>query len=115
MPRKYNVNWVVFLMLAILFVLYFTPGSAYSTIPIYMSQLYLFLTIISGTEDRLQLRSAAALTIMSAIAAVIAAYASRHGVTGFWDVFIANVHFGIIFAVAITMVVSCNHIWSTIG
>lgn len=115
MGQKYNVNWLVFLQFAILFVLYFTPGSSYSAIWIYLSQLYLLLTILSRSPDRLQLRSAVALTIMAAISAVIAAYASRQGVTGTWDVIIANLHFGIITAVAVTMLVSCNHIWSTIA
>ncbi len=101
------------MMLATVFVLYFSPGSTFSVVPLYFSQAYLFAVInLGGRNNKLRLRSAVAVSVFCAVAAVLGAIAASYGVTSTWDVVIANVHIGIVLSVSIIIVASCVHIWS---
>jgi len=115
MGRKYNVSWVVFLQVCIISVLFWTPGSSYTSIPVYLSQFYLLLTVLFNPDNKIQVRGAVALTIAGAAASVIAAYAARYAVTGTYDIVIANIHFGVMLAVAVAIIVSSFHIWSNMS
>jgi len=109
-----NLGWVTFMLLGTVFVLYFSPGSTFSAVPIYFSQAYLFAVInLGGRHNKLRLRSAGAVSIFCAVAAVVGALAASYGVTSTWDVVIANVHLAIVVAVSIIIVASCVHIWSS--
>jgi len=87
----------------------------YSSVPIYISQLYLLLTICTDSRDKVQLRGSIALTIIAAVAAVVASFAEISGVNHSYGLFFAWLHCGIISAVALTLLVSSLHIWSYAG
>jgi len=102
------------MMLGTVFVLYFSPGSTFSVVPIYFSQAYLFAVInLGGRDNKTMLRSAVAVSVFCAVAAVVGSLAASHGVTSTWDVVLANVHLAIVLAVSIVIVASCVHIWSS--
>jgi hypothetical protein len=101
------------MLLGTVFVLYYSPGSSFSAVPIYFSQAYLFVVINLGTGDnqKHQMRSAVAVSIFCAVAAVVGSLAATHGVTSTYDTVIANIHLGIVVSVSLIIVGSCVHIW----
>lgn len=116
MPRehKYNADWIVWLQFVIIFLLYFTPGSQSDAIPIYVGQLYL-LAVVNLNSSANMVRTAAIVLMIVAVAGVVSAFASTVNMTAVTDIFVASVHLGVMFAVAIVMVVSSMHLINTPG
>jgi len=113
--KTYNLGWVTFMLLGTVVVLYFSPGSSFSAVPIYFSQAYLFCVVNLGTSknDKRQLRSAVAVSVFCAIAAVLGALAATYGVLSTYDIIIANVHLGIVLSVSLVIAASCAHMWDS--
>lgn len=109
MPEKYNAGWIVWLQFVIIFLLFFTPGSQGDAVPIYVGQLYL-LAVVSLKRDANMIRTAAVVLMIVAVAGVVSAFASTVNMTAVSDIFVASVHLGVMFAVAIVMVVSSMHL-----
>ena len=115
-PREmtYNTKWVLFQQVTILFLLYFTPGSQFDAIPIYLAQAYLLAVSLIYTNDEEKkkpaLESAATLLIVAAAAGVVSALAALNSMNAVYDITIGTIHFAVMVAVAIVLISGSAHI-----